>query len=81
VVAAVLRAFLRNALDYLPRKADDDCLQELRWMYERRNVEEARRDLKAWLKKWAGKYAKLCARTEEKPKSGQRLLRFHFPPL
>lgn len=27
--------FLRNALDYLPRKADDDCLQELRWMYER----------------------------------------------
>ena len=27
--------FLRNALDYLPRKADDDCLQELRWMYDR----------------------------------------------
>ena len=24
--------FLRNALDYLPRKADDDCLTELRWM-------------------------------------------------
>jgi putative transposase len=24
--------FLRNALDYLPRKADDDCLQELRWI-------------------------------------------------
>jgi putative transposase len=22
--------FLRNAPDYLPRKADDDCLQELR---------------------------------------------------
>ena len=28
--------FLRNALDYLPRKADDDCLQELRWLYDRR---------------------------------------------
>jgi putative transposase len=41
--------FLRNALDYLPHKADDDCLQELRWMYERRNVEEARRDLKGWV--------------------------------
>jgi Amt family ammonium transporter len=27
--------FLRNALDYLPRKADDDCLQELRWIYDR----------------------------------------------
>ena len=24
--------FLRNALDYLPRKADDDCRQELRWL-------------------------------------------------
>ena len=53
--------FLRNALDYLPRKANDDCLQELRWMHERRNVEEARRDLKQWLEKWAAKYPKLCA--------------------
>ena len=25
--------FLRSALDYLPRKADDDCRQELRWLY------------------------------------------------
>jgi transposase-like protein len=56
--------FLRNALDYLPRKADDDCLQELRWMYERRNVEEARRDLKLWLERWAGKYPKLCVWVE-----------------
>jgi putative transposase len=56
--------FLRNALDYLPRKADDDCLQELRWMYERRNVEEARRDLKQWLEKWAAKYPKLCGWVE-----------------
>lgn len=56
--------FLRNALDYLPRKADDDCLQELRWMYERRDVEEARRDLRLWLEKWAGKYPKLCTWVE-----------------
>jgi putative transposase len=56
--------FLRNALDYLPRKADDDCLQELRWMYERRNVDEARRDLKQWLEKWGGKYPKLCTWVE-----------------
>jgi putative transposase len=56
--------FLRNALDYLPRKADDDCLQELRWMYERRDVEEARRDLKLWLEKWSSKYPKLCAWAE-----------------
>jgi putative transposase len=44
--------FLRNALDHLPRKADDDCLQELRWLYDRRSVEEARRDLAAWIAKW-----------------------------
>jgi transposase-like protein len=43
--------FLRNALDYLPRKADDDCLMELRWLYDRRSLEEARRDLAAWLAK------------------------------
>ena len=40
--------FLRNALDHLPRKADNDCLQELRWLYDRRFVYEARRDLAAW---------------------------------
>ena len=27
--------FLRNALDYLPRKADDDCLQELLGAFHR----------------------------------------------
>jgi transposase-like protein len=52
--------FLRNALDYLPRKADNDCLTELRWIYDRRSIEEARQDLAAWLKKWSGRYAKLC---------------------
>ena len=51
--------FLRNALDYLPRKADDDCLQELRWMYDRRDLQEAQRDLAAWITKWQGKYPKL----------------------
>jgi transposase-like protein len=34
--------FLRNALDYLPRKADDDGLLEWRWRYDRRTREEAR---------------------------------------
>lgn len=51
--------FLRNALDYLPRKADDDCLQELRWIYDRRDIQEAQRDLAAWISKWTGKYPKL----------------------
>src|SRR5215470_16639179 len=33
--------FLRNALDHVPRRVDDDCLQELRWLYDRRNLAEA----------------------------------------
>ena len=33
-------------------------------MYERRDVEEARRDLRSWLEKWAGKYPKRCAWVE-----------------
>ena len=57
--------FLRNALDYLPRKADDDCLQELRWLYERRNLAEAQRDLAAWLGRWQKKYPKLTDWVEE----------------
>ena len=57
--------FLRNALDHLPRKADDDCLQELRWLYDRRSVEEARRDLAAWIAKWSARYQKLVAWVEE----------------
>ena len=57
--------FLRNALDHLPRKADDDCLQELRWLYDRRSVEEARRDLAAWITKWASRYPRLVAWVEE----------------
>lgn len=57
--------FLRNALEYLPRRGDDDCLKELRWLYDRRAIEEARADLRAWLLKWEPKYAKLCAWIEE----------------
>jgi putative transposase len=57
--------FLRNALDYVPRKVDDDCLRELRWLYDRRDLTEARRDLAAWLGKWQATYPKLCAWVEE----------------
>jgi len=54
--------FLRNALDYLPRKGkgDDDCLTELRWIYERRTGQEARQDLAGWVARWAARYPKLC---------------------
>ena len=57
--------FLRNALDYVPRKVDDDCLRELRWLYDRRDIAEARRDLAAWLAKWQAKYPKLCTWAED----------------
>jgi transposase-like protein len=57
--------FLRNALDHLPRKADDDCLMELRWLYDRKNLDEARRDLGVWLAKWQSRYPKLCNWVEE----------------
>jgi putative transposase len=57
--------FLRNALDYVPRKVDDDCLQELRWIYDRRKLAEVRRDIAQWLAKWQAKYSRLCNWVEE----------------
>jgi putative transposase len=56
--------FLRNALDYVPRKVDD-CLQALRWLSARRDRAEARSDLTAWLARWAGKYPRLTTWVEE----------------
>jgi putative transposase len=57
--------FLRNPLDYVPRKGDDDCLRELRWLYDRRDLAEARRDLAAWLAKGQATYPKLCGWVEQ----------------
>jgi transposase-like protein len=57
--------FLRNALDYLPRRADDDCLQELRWIYDRRNLKEAQADLVAWLQRWQARYPRLTDWAEQ----------------
>lgn len=57
--------FLRNALDHLPRKHADDCLQELRWLYDRRDLAEAKADLAAWLAKWSSRYPRLTTWVEE----------------
>jgi putative transposase len=57
--------FLRNAIDHLPRKRDDDCLQELRWLYDRRQLKEAKADIKAWIEKWQSRYSKLVAWVED----------------
>ncbi|NMG01237.1 IS256 family transposase [Aromatoleum toluolicum] len=69
--------FLRNALDYLPRKADDDCLQELRWIYDRRDIQEANRDLVAWISKWQAKYPKLVDWAESN--IAETLSFYHLP--
>jgi len=57
--------FLRNALDHLPRKLADDCLQELRWIYDRRELVEVRHDIATWLAKWQGRHSRLCDWVEE----------------
>ncbi len=57
--------FLRNALDHLPRKHGHDCLQELRWLYDRRDLDEAKADLAAWLGKWSVRYPRLTSSVEE----------------
>jgi len=57
--------FLRNAVDRLPRKKNDDCLTELRWIYDRRNIKEASADLASWLERWSAQYANLCDWVEE----------------
>ena len=38
---------------------------ELRWLYDRRNAEEIRRDLAAWLLRWQEKYPRPCSWVEE----------------
>ena len=57
--------FLRNALDYLPRNADDDCRQELRWLYDRRDLKEAQQALQAWLQHWAQRCPRLTDWVED----------------
>jgi putative transposase len=69
--------FLRNALDHLPRKAVDDCLQELRWLYDRRDLAEAQKDLALWLERWEPKYPKLCEWVEEN--IGETLTFYRLP--
>jgi putative transposase len=69
--------YLRTAPDYVPRRVDDDCLQELRWIYDRRDLAEARADLAAWIGKWQAKYARLVTWVEENIKE---TLSFHRLP-
>jgi putative transposase len=69
--------FLCNALDHLPRKHADDCLQELRWIYDRRDLVEAKADVAAWLAKWSVRYPRLTGWVEE---SNEQTLTFFTLP-
>ena len=66
--------FLRNALDYLRRKADDDCRH---WLYDRRDLKEAQQDLQAWLQRWEQRYPRLTDWVEEQ--IGETLNFFRLP--
>jgi transposase-like protein len=69
--------FLRNALDYVPRKVADDCRQELGWLYARRDLAEARNDRTAWRARWAGKYPRPTSWVEENLEETRSF--YHFP--
>ncbi len=76
--------FLRNALDHLPRKHADDCLLELRWLYDLHDLAEARRHLAQWLQRWQGTHRKLCDWVEaniEETFAFHRLPRAHHKHL
>lgn len=69
--------FLRNAQDHFPKKGDENCLRELRGLYERSSIEDARSALGAWIDKWTQRYPRLCAWVEENIE--ETLTFYHFP--
>ncbi len=69
--------FLRNVLDFLPRKNNNTCLQELRAIYDQMSLKEALNHKEEWVRKWRGKYAKLCDWIEEQ--IGETLTYYSLP--
>ena len=69
---------LRNAKDYLPRKSNDSCLSDLKFIYEQRSLEDAHKEFRAWVDKWADKYPKLISWAEEN--IFETLTFYRFPP-
>ena len=59
------RSQMQGIETFMPRKRGDDCIQELRWLHDRRNLEEAKADLAAWLVRWQARHPKLTAWVEE----------------
>lgn len=69
---------LRNAKDCLPRKCNDNCLDELKSIYNQRSIEDAHREFKAWVDKWADEHPKLVTWAEEN--IFETLTFYRFPP-
>ena len=55
---------LMRGRDAVGREVDDGCSRELRWLYDRRDLAEIKRDLAACLAKWQATYPALCGRVE-----------------
>lgn len=69
---------LCSALDRPSRTADDDCLQELRWLHEQDNSKEARADERfAQTGRRERRYPRLAERAEDK--IGQTLAFYRLP--
>lgn len=52
--------FLRNAAARLPAKIGDECMDELKAIYNCLNMDAARQSLQAWVLKWGDKCQDFC---------------------
>jgi transposase-like protein len=53
--------FLKDASGYVPRLHADEPLQELKWLYQRSDLPEARTALAEWIGKWTPRQPRLAA--------------------
>ena len=57
--------YLRNALDHLPKTAEESCLKELRELDDRHTLTEAQEGLSRWIDRWQESYPRLVEWVEE----------------
>ena len=57
--------YLRNALDHLPKTAEETCLKELRELYDRHTLPEAQEGLSRWIDRWQERYPRFVAWVDE----------------
>lgn len=52
--------YLRNALDHLPKTAEEACLKELQELYDRHTLKDAEESLSRWVDRWQTRYPRFC---------------------